>query len=490
MSRVLSTASRPPTSLPLAFQRHTIGGRTPSAPTRLLAGYPKNGTLPNVTLVEDVVAFASNLTRANASKWGKANATKGNATKVNLTNATAAPNGNATKVNLTNATAAPPAIASEVDVAQNATQPNRTKRNTSDDVAEIITGSLTTTPIDSPSMWEIDLTTTTAVPGCQLLSSKFGWMLQAVLAAVAFVSLVGKRFVDKRRRPWKVWFFDTSKQGFSAFLIHFVNIILAMVFDRWLHADADPCNWYWISLTLDDTLGVACQFILLRTLQHTYRLECVGRPELALSGEYGDPPSAKIFCRQLLDWQGLVIIQKILMAILVVNYTNKVAWVAEVSLGWLDAHPKRKLVVVMVFTPLVMNVFALWMADSFLQGRDAEDDEAEDRLVSSSRHSSSARTPSVVGNGHGHRRRGHNGSRGGKLVPGDDGGNDLSDFENFEDWKNRRCEDGVRKGSDVGPYSPSRVIGARLNGFTELASKPACLMTDESCNTKYSESCV
>jgi len=141
-----------------------------------------------------------------------------------------------------------------------------------------------------------------------------------------------------------------------------------MAFEQWLDADADPCNWYWINLTLDDTVGVLVLFALLRLLQCTYRVRCVNRPELARSGEYGDPPDSKIFARQLLDWQGLVVLQKIILAIFVVNFTSELTAVADTLLGWLDAHPKAKLVVVMVITPLTMNVFALWTADHFLQG--------------------------------------------------------------------------------------------------------------------------
>mmetsp|Transcript_75103 Transcript_75103/g.243024 ORF Transcript_75103/g.243024 Transcript_75103/m.243024 type:complete len:361 (-) Transcript_75103:46-1128(-) len=183
-----------------------------------------------------------------------------------------------------------------------------------------------------------------------------------------FLSLVGKRFTDRIRRPWKIWFFDTSKQGISAVLVHFLNILLSMAFGRWLKVKADPCNWYWINLSLDDTLGIGVQLILLRTLQYVYRSRCVGRPELALTGEYGDPPRCSRWARQLLDWQCLVLLQKVMLCILVVKWTSHVTVVAQFLLGWLDPFPRAKLVVVMVITPLTLNVFALWMADSFLQG--------------------------------------------------------------------------------------------------------------------------
>jgi len=257
---------------------------------------------------------------------------------------------------------------------------------------------------------------------CQLLSSKFGWWLQVILGVVCFISLVGKRFTDRIRRPWKVWFFDTSKQGFSAFLVHFLNILLSMAFGRWLDSTADPCNWYWINLTLDDTLGVGVQYVLLRLLQCIYRTRCVDRPELARCGDYGDPPDCNIWARQLLDWQCLVLLQKCFLAALVVNSTSQLAAFAAFLLGWLDPHPRLKLVVVMVFTPLTMNVFALWMADSFLQN-DPTKAQAHQALVLGN-----GSSPSVVGS----------------RSPGDEISGDESDhvvgFQDRDDISGDECD--------------------------------------------------
>mmetsp|Transcript_81403 Transcript_81403/g.263647 ORF Transcript_81403/g.263647 Transcript_81403/m.263647 type:complete len:321 (+) Transcript_81403:114-1076(+) len=265
---------------------------------------------------------------------------------------------------------------------------------------------------------------------CQLLSSSFGWWLQLILGGVCFISLVGKRFTDSVRRPWKVWFFDTSKQVISAFMVHFVNILLSMAFGEWLSADADPCNWYWINLTLDDTLGVGILFVLLRLLQCAYRTRCVGRPELAMTGEYGDPPDVQIFGRQLLDWQALVFVQKCMLATLVVNFTSAVAAVAEALLGWLDPHPRVKLVVVMVVTPLTMNVFALWVADNFLQGDSLKSAEAQ------ARESLVCGTPSVLG------RRGLSPAR---LADEELSGDESERVMTFQDWKRWKAARGQQR---------------------------------------------
>lgn len=144
---------------------------------------------------------------------------------------------------------------------------------------------------------------------CELLGRKgsFSWWLQVFLIGACMTSLVGKRFTDTVRRPWKVWFFDSSKQGVQAAMVHFINIGLSVAFGEFMGTDSDPCNWYWINLTLDCTFGVAIIFLLLRLLQWIYCLKCVGRPELARCGDYGDPPSCRLFLRQLFDYQARMV---------------------------------------------------------------------------------------------------------------------------------------------------------------------------------------
>jgi len=48
-----------------------------------------------------------------------------------------------------------------------------------------------------------------------------------------------KRFCEPKydRRPWKVWFFDTSKQGMGSLLMHSANLFLAG------QIKGDPCTW-------------------------------------------------------------------------------------------------------------------------------------------------------------------------------------------------------------------------------------------------------
>lgn len=201
---------------------------------------------------------------------------------------------------------------------------------------------------------------------CQLLGQwgSFGWWLQGFLGFTCFIALVYKRFTDPVRRPWKIWWMDSSKQGIACCVVHFLNIGLSKAYGELLDTAADPCNWYWVNFTLDCTIGVAIVCLLLRVQIECYRR--AGCEELANVGYYGEPPSWRIWRRQLLDYQLLVVIQKILLGTIAFHYRVLFSHAAGQLLGPLDTYPRMKLIVVMVVTPMILNCIALWIADSFL----------------------------------------------------------------------------------------------------------------------------
>ncbi|XP_004864413.1 store-operated calcium entry regulator STIMATE isoform X1 [Heterocephalus glaber] len=70
------------------------------------------------------------------------------------------------------------------------------------------------------------------------LMHSFGIFLQGLLGVVAFSTLMLKRFREPKheRRPWRIWFLDTSKQAIGMLFIHFANVYLADL------TEEDPCS--------------------------------------------------------------------------------------------------------------------------------------------------------------------------------------------------------------------------------------------------------
>lgn len=66
-------------------------------------------------------------------------------------------------------------------------------------------------------------------PGqCHLLGP-FALFVQGALGAVALLSLVYKRWRETPKRPWKIFFFDVSKQVVGSGLTHVLNLAMSML---------------------------------------------------------------------------------------------------------------------------------------------------------------------------------------------------------------------------------------------------------------------
>lgn len=91
------------------------------------------------------------------------------------------------------------------------------------------------------------------VESCQLIGFA-GIMVQLVLGVLSFSVLIYKRYIERPKRIWKIWFMDTSKQGFSQMIAHIINVVISMQLSSSLSSDA--CIWYFTTNILDNTLGV------------------------------------------------------------------------------------------------------------------------------------------------------------------------------------------------------------------------------------------
>jgi hypothetical protein len=138
---------------------------------------------------------------------------------------------------------------------------------------------------DVPSLWGLPLTspsheeeqaepkttTTTQEGECHLLGP-FALIVQGALGAVALLSLVYKRWREENKRPWKIWFFDVSKQVLGSMLTHVLNLAMSMLgsvdmVNAAKHAASkanasegaesggrtspNPCSFYLLNLAID-----------------------------------------------------------------------------------------------------------------------------------------------------------------------------------------------------------------------------------------------
>ncbi|ETV95751.1 hypothetical protein, variant 2 [Aphanomyces invadans] len=103
---------------------------------------------------------------------------------------------------------------------------------------------------------------------CTLLNGTFNDLIQVMLGLIALSVLIFKRYHEHPRRPMKIWIFDASKQLIGAGVAHAANLAIAIALTGLAkgRTDADQCAFYFINFTLDTTLGVAVNYVLLKAL--------------------------------------------------------------------------------------------------------------------------------------------------------------------------------------------------------------------------------
>jgi len=105
---------------------------------------------------------------------------------------------------------------------------------------------------------------------CKLLGP-FALLVQGALGVLALLTLVFKRYRESPKRPWKVWFFDVSKQVTGSVILHLINLLMSELGAGNLDSKVaevgsqqqdeqgrkpNPCSFYLLNLAID----VSCSF--------------------------------------------------------------------------------------------------------------------------------------------------------------------------------------------------------------------------------------
>ncbi|XP_008108462.1 store-operated calcium entry regulator STIMATE [Anolis carolinensis] len=184
----------------------------------------------------------------------------------------------------------------------------------------------------------------------------FGVLVQALLAVVAFSTLMLKRFKEPKeeRRPWRIWFYDTSKQAIGAAFIHFANVFLSDF------AEEDPCSLYLINFILDATLGMLVIWIGVKVVSWIVEMR---NYSLLVFGEYGDPPQAAAWIGQCGLYLLIMVFEKVTIGLVLTmpGWTK----LQEILLDYIP-DPQLELVLVMLVVPFVVNAVMFWVVDSLI----------------------------------------------------------------------------------------------------------------------------
>lgn len=224
---------------------------------------------------------------------------------------------------------------------------------------------------------------------CELVGT-FSLLTQAFLGLLCLLSLIVKRFYEYPiRRTWTVWFFDVSKQVIGALGVHVFNVLLSILkaqpndivlsgeknlepCDGSDECGGDPCDWYFLSIVLDCTIGVYVLYVVLSGVSHVCK-KYLHMSQIE-SGDYGSDsrkPSVKAYFKQLGIYFGSLMITKFALYGFVECFETQLLWItSHILLAWLDEYPNEvEIFIVMFVVPIFMNCLQLILVDNFIQNQ-------------------------------------------------------------------------------------------------------------------------
>ena len=228
---------------------------------------------------------------------------------------------------------------------------------------------------------------------CQLLGP-VSLVIQFLMGVLVVIVLLIKREYEHPRRKLIVWSYDTGKQIGGSLSIHFINLSLSVIKKK-RHAiikfilfqtyDADAgddedeqCDWYFLNLLMDTTLGIPILWLILTLLQKILRYFKVQNVEsgnyylVSDENEENRKPHFSAFLKQLVVFITGLIVMKIFI-FLILNYFEDLAyWFANLTLGWADKWPNFQVFLVMFVSPVLLNCFQYCCIDNIIKLHDID----------------------------------------------------------------------------------------------------------------------
>lgn len=199
-----------------------------------------------------------------------------------------------------------------------------------------------------------------------------------------------------------MWAFDASKQMIGATFAHVANLLIAIMlysYQQEQRTDEEAvdqvrqtinpmcvanysltffyfycrlqCALYFVNFTLDTTLGVFLNYVLLSAvvlLAHRF-----GWTSLKTPGDYGIPIRVRTWLLQVISWIVVIFTCKFLIASLIVAFEKPLGAFAVLLFKPLEKHPEVELALVMIACPCLMNALQFWVQDNFLK-KDVRDE--------------------------------------------------------------------------------------------------------------------
>lgn len=206
---------------------------------------------------------------------------------------------------------------------------------------------------------------------CVLVGGFFEVFVQMFLLVTALGSLWLKRRFEKPRRARLVWLCDVAKQCVGGSFIHVSNMVLSSFIATNANAGGgDPCAFYFVNFLVDCTLGICVVAVVHESTRKLWR-KCRGgvKTDLDVIGDYGAPPSKRVFFSQLCLWIWALAVNKVAVAVFLYETRAVVTTMADAAFEPLRSrNADFELVFVMVLAPWVLTTMQFQFFDRYLKG--------------------------------------------------------------------------------------------------------------------------
>lgn len=260
-----------------------------------------------------------------------------------------------------------------------------------------------------------------AIGKCQLLGP-VSIVVQSIMGILIILVLLLKRAYEIPKRKLSIWLYDIIKQLGGSLVIHLLNIMLSIwkqdnndTKPRILLCNIntnnentydDECDWYFVNLLMDTTLGIPILYYILHALEYFGSLyhisniksgdyfgnsEEIGEEEEEEENSHQDQqhlecglskdqpvsypthhlqrkhPKFKAFLKQfILFLIGLIIMKFIIYMIL--TFMEPLAYmIANLVIGWCDPWPNFQVFLVMFIFPILLNCFQYCCIDNIIK---------------------------------------------------------------------------------------------------------------------------
>ncbi|TYJ57606.1 hypothetical protein B9479_001688 [Cryptococcus floricola] len=178
---------------------------------------------------------------------------------------------------------------------------------------------------------------------CSLLGTT-GLVVQALMGVMVISSLVIKKQLEKRKRSWRIWLLDVSKQLAGQAVVHGVGIIFLSL---------KLFTWYFTSYLGYDGF---------------------------ISGKYGNPPQAQFWWKQLLTYLMSIITMKllVLLPLTLPGISDPLLRLGHWLLDYLS--PSAQVIFVMAVFPLIMNIVQFCLVDQVIKASPQADEGRGDEV--------------------------------------------------------------------------------------------------------------